>query len=306
MSPIERENELARLTDLLSESMQGRGRVAMITGPTATGKTELMHAFSEQAVDSGVTWLSATCSRAEQNLSLGTVSQIFHSAALPPDSAAHVARLLENAASHAEHSESQPEGLEWLHVTQGLWSVILDLSRTNPLLITVDDVNYADSLSWRLVVHFVNRLKTANVLIVMTATEWPEGAELPVDADLMHHPHCHRFKVASLSPDGVTRLLARDLGESAAEELGPSCYEISGGNPCWPARCWRTRRARRDRSPSSSWRGTRSPDRCAACCTDVIPSCPASREVWRSSATTPRPPCCRSSWAFSRASWSRR
>jgi predicted ATPase len=73
-----RDKEFAVLAACLADAVDGRGRVAAITGAAGTGKTALLHAFGEHAVETpGVRFLQATGSRSEQDLPFGLVGQFF-------------------------------------------------------------------------------------------------------------------------------------------------------------------------------------------------------------------------------------
>src|SRR5690349_15473886 len=80
---VERNEAMAALTRLLEQSTAGHGRVAMVTGGLATGKTELLRQFADHAVGAGALVLSAAGSRAEQSLHLGVMCQVCHGPAFP-------------------------------------------------------------------------------------------------------------------------------------------------------------------------------------------------------------------------------
>ncbi|HLU74272.1 MAG TPA: AAA family ATPase [Nonomuraea sp.] len=229
---IDRTSELALLNSLLDMTGQAGGRVVAITGPTAAGKTELVHAFGRDAAKAGATWLGATCSRLDRNLSLGVISQLFHSAALPMNLATQAAELIEGMTSNRPCSEiPAPDDPAWLHMTQRLWSAVLELSGSGPVLITVDDVEHADPPSWHLLLHIVQRLKNSNVFLVLTTTDDGQGMEPAVEFALSRYPHYQRVKVGMLSPDGVWRVWEHLAGTSAARRLGRQSHAITGGNP---------------------------------------------------------------------------
>ena len=231
MTLIERDHEITELDNLLTDCLQGKGRVMVITGPTGVGKTELAYTFSQRAAAGGVTWLSATCSRADRNLPLGMASQSFHSAALPIEHASEAARLIEEAAFSAKTIDTSAHNPDWLHTIQGLWSIVLELSTSAPVLITVDDVEYSDALSWQLLLNFVQRLNNANVFVVVTATENPQGMDPLIEVDLMRHPHCQHMRLGTLSQEGVTKMLCKSMDQDTAEKLGPDFHAAGGGNP---------------------------------------------------------------------------
>ncbi|MBT2230009.1 LuxR family transcriptional regulator [Nonomuraea sp. NEAU-A123] len=231
MTLIERDHEITDLDDLLRDCIHGKGRVMVITGPTGVGKTELAYTFSQRAAAAGITWLSATCSRTDRTLPLGMASQSFHSAALPIEHASEAARLIEEAAFSAKSIGESPHNPDWLHTVQGLWSIVLELSTSSPVLITVDDVEYSDALSWQLLLNFVQRLNNANVFVVVTATENPQGMDPLIEIDLMRHPHCRHMRLGTLSREGVTKMLCKSMDQETAEKLGPDFHKAGGGNP---------------------------------------------------------------------------
>ncbi len=73
---------MATLRVLLAEAVAGKGRIAMVTGAVATGKSELLYLIAEHALDQGALPLTATGSSAESGLPLGVLSQLLHHAPL--------------------------------------------------------------------------------------------------------------------------------------------------------------------------------------------------------------------------------
>lgn len=77
----EREKQWETLNDLLASARRGRGRVAVISGPIAAGKTTLLEHFTEQAIADGALVLEAAGSRAERYLPFGILTRILDSIA---------------------------------------------------------------------------------------------------------------------------------------------------------------------------------------------------------------------------------
>ncbi|GAB3443172.1 hypothetical protein GCM10027570_11060 [Streptomonospora sediminis] len=230
MQFAERESEIADLTSLLTQSKQGRGRIAMLTGPAGSGKTQTLHTFADSAIASGAIHLGATCLRNEQNLSLGVVHQIFQSVAALLGEKPHALKLLQDAVFTSNPSAIRPEDLNWIGVTQGLWEIITSRSQRDTILITVDDVQYADSISLEVLLHFINRMHSANVFMVFSVNEGPSGVPFRIQTDLMHHPHCQRIRLAPYSPATIARLALEQLGAEAGDRTAAEIHRISGGN----------------------------------------------------------------------------
>lgn len=73
---VDRDDELVALDALLHDCRQGKGMVAVICGPIASGKTALLQAFARQAVATGAIFLGAVASRAKRWLPLGILDQL--------------------------------------------------------------------------------------------------------------------------------------------------------------------------------------------------------------------------------------
>jgi hypothetical protein len=204
---IERDDQWAALRTLLTDSLSGSGRVALLTGPVASGKTELLHAFGEAC---GATFVKATCSAFERDLPFGVVGQIFH----PLDAPAEVGELLDAAARSVEGPSARQ-----LHA---LCIALMDLTAEAPLVIGIDDVQHADSSSLHWLLYLIRRLGQVKVLLMLTETASPRAAHTALHTELLRHPHCRDVPLAPLS--SVSDLFDTPL--HADDAMG-----LSGGNP---------------------------------------------------------------------------
>ena len=93
---VGRDGEIVALNALFRDCTQGKGSVAVIRGPVASGKTSLLQAVAEQAVAAGAILLGAVASRAERSLPLGILDQLFRGSPLPAAIAPRVADLMES------------------------------------------------------------------------------------------------------------------------------------------------------------------------------------------------------------------
>src|SRR5262245_44339863 len=74
---LERERELRVLGDALTLTAQGRGRVLVVEGAAGLGKTSLLRAASDVAVDAGFTCLRARATELERDFAYGCVRQLL-------------------------------------------------------------------------------------------------------------------------------------------------------------------------------------------------------------------------------------
>ncbi|GAA3966350.1 hypothetical protein GCM10023085_55990 [Actinomadura viridis] len=235
MKLIEREAALATLWNLFTESLCGRGKVAVVSGVVATGKTALLRAFAERATGSGAVFLGAAASHAGQGVPLGVLKQLVRGAGCPSGVRGEVRRLLDEGSGAAAFDEDHPRPDPGTQVTgavlEELHRIVLRMAERAPLVIGVDDVHHADPASLRFLLYIAHRLKTARVLIVLTERTEPWRDHPLFHADLLSRPHCRRIRLEPLSRHGQARLLATRLGTRAGCRLAEVCHAVTGGNP---------------------------------------------------------------------------
>ncbi|MBN6037249.1 LuxR family transcriptional regulator [Amycolatopsis sp. 195334CR] len=212
---VERAAQWHRLTGLLEA---GGGRVVRLTGPVATGKTELLTALGEAVT--GYRRCAASCSRAERALPFGVVHQLFHGLDLPASTADRLKRILEIGAGETDAREAA-------RVRHSLCRVLLE---QGPVLVTVDDVQHADAESVHWLCYLLRRLHTADILLVLTEVDSPRAGYSPLHEELARQGAEH-LELRPLSEDGVAALAAEQLGGRRARRLAPKLYPITGGSP---------------------------------------------------------------------------
>jgi DNA-binding CsgD family transcriptional regulator len=229
MNLVERESHAELLVGMLADGLAGRGRVALVSGGIATGKTELIYGFTESVRDALV--LRATGSRGEQQFELGVVEQLFYSAAMPADVATHARALLASAMAAVPEDSTGGEGDA--RSVHDLCALLLELSRERPLVIAVDDVQFADRTSLRVLLHLQRRIRSAAVLLVLgeAAGTSTRPAHTALRDEIVRQPQARHLRLRPLSPAGVRDLLAHQLGPQAAADLEEPCHVLSGGNP---------------------------------------------------------------------------
>ncbi|GAA4063614.1 helix-turn-helix transcriptional regulator [Actinomadura miaoliensis] len=235
MRIVERTGELLTLQELLAPDRERPGRVVLIEGAAATGKTTLMHAFAGRAVEAGATFLSASASRAERELPLSAVSQLFHDPALPPAETEQADRLIQDGFLTVRALGVRPEGEAVVRVPPPILSrltaMVLKVAEQRPLVIGVDDIHHADDASVQFLLYLARRIGTARVLLVLTECLRPTRPHSLLHTDLLREPHCRRLRLKPLSEEGVADLLAEHVGAATAAQLAPECHRVSGGNP---------------------------------------------------------------------------
>ncbi|WP_326828504.1 LuxR C-terminal-related transcriptional regulator [Streptosporangium sp. NBC_01810] len=209
------------LKGLLAESSAGNGRLVLVSGGLASGKTELLHEFSRVAADSGALLLSATGSVGENTLQAGMIDQLFHGAGLPPEVSDQVSRLIRR---HTVTTDATRQAEA--EVVREIGDVLLELSRERPVVIGVDAVHLVDGLSLRLLLYLCRRISSARILLIMNEWDLPQSTIPSFYAEVTRGFH-RRIWLTPLSACDIAEVLPAPVDPALATAL----HRLSGGNP---------------------------------------------------------------------------
>jgi AAA ATPase domain len=149
---LERAEEFAAIDVAITDAVVGAGSLVVIEGPAGIGKSSVLREGRRRAADAGMTVLSASGTEYERAFTYGLVRQLFE-ARLSQATPQQRARLLEGAAAHAAQlfdpqrlaepaAASEDAAFALLH---GLYWLTFNLAESGPLLIAIDDLQWARS-----------------------------------------------------------------------------------------------------------------------------------------------------------------
>ncbi|TDC25353.1 helix-turn-helix transcriptional regulator [Streptomyces sp. 8K308] len=224
MIPVDREQDLHILREAYTACLNGWGQLVVVSGGVACGKTELTRAFAKHAVDEGAVLLSATGSHAEQTLPFGLLRQLFHG--VDPFRMIDLSSGSLNSAADSPTIDRDCAG-----VLDELCEELIQLATNRPVVITVDDIQFADKPSLRALLYLERRLRTSRVLLVFTEWTLPNAGYDLFRSEIVRPLQTVHLQLAPLSRAGIGRLLDEELGPKLAESLAAECHALSGGNP---------------------------------------------------------------------------
>ncbi|MER8260684.1 helix-turn-helix transcriptional regulator [Streptomyces albidoflavus] len=220
MTLVERGEELDLLDRLLAEAHEGRGHTVVVSGPVATGKSALLRAFAERAVDSGALALAAIAAPEESGVPLGVMDQLLYSAPLTDAQRAALPGLF-----------AEPDAPA---TARALASMLFRVAEERPVALSVDDAHHADPASLACLFHLTRRQRGSRVTVALGHSGRPApaaGRPGGFPQELLRLAHCHRVVTRPLSAAGVTALAERWLGPEAGEAVAADWRRMSGGNP---------------------------------------------------------------------------
>ncbi|MFD8122688.1 AAA family ATPase [Streptomyces albidoflavus] len=225
------------LAEQFGECAAGTGRLALVSGGLAVGKTRLLHAFAQYAREAGALLLLATGSRAGAAFPCGVADQLFRNADLPPEVSERAVRLLaavpEDGSTGAGPgpvpgtgggSRPAPDPVPRAEETRTLHALCLELlalaRADRPLVVVVDDIQFVDDFTLRLILHLRQRMASAHVMIVLSEWSGAHPAMTPFHAEITRYPH--------------RRMRLRPMDAAAVLGLTPHADEVlrlTNGNP---------------------------------------------------------------------------
>lgn len=208
---LERSREQEALLAAI-EGLRGGGGVLAIEGPAGIGKSSLLGAAIGLARQRGLDVLGARGSELERGFPYGVVRQLLE----PP---------LRDAGERLSLGERDDFG-----TLNDLYWLLAGLAERRPLLVCLDDAQWADVASLRFAGYLARRLDGVAALVCVTlrpARSEPELAALLAEAGRS----AGVLRPAPLSPAGAAKLAQDLLGGEPEERFLAACHEATGGNP---------------------------------------------------------------------------
>jgi len=229
---VDRDHELAALGSSLDAVADRSGSVVIVQGAAGIGKSRLLAVAVSLAGERGMRALTARARQAERDFSFGLVLQLLDAtvAALPPDQrqavfsgSAGLARPLFEGQADLSLQSPHP----FMH---GLYWMMVNLAQHGPLLLSVDDLQWADDLSLQFLAYLAERIEGLPI-VVLAATRPPQKfVDSHALIELLGVPDILTLRVAALTRAGVAEVVRAQLGQ-ADDEFCRACAEITSGNP---------------------------------------------------------------------------
>jgi DNA-binding CsgD family transcriptional regulator len=229
---LERDAELRALGDALAGARRGRGSAVLVEGHAGTGKSRLLDEAAARAELADMQVLRARGEDAEREFAFGVALQLFEHRvrSAEPDERA---RLLSGAAGLAGPVLG---GAATVEDAQGVFSIIYGLywltqglADGRPLLLVVDDAQWADLPSLRLLAYLSHRLDDLPTALVVAYRPGDDPSGTTAVSALAPRG-ARTLALGPLSPGGAAQLV-RDRVPGASAGFCAACAEVTAGNP---------------------------------------------------------------------------
>ncbi|MGN6169553.1 MAG: LuxR C-terminal-related transcriptional regulator [Solirubrobacteraceae bacterium] len=240
---VERDAELAAIEQCLAQARSGRGATVFIEASAGLGKSRLLTVAGDMAREAGMQVSGAQGTRLEQDFPFGLAIQLFEPRWISTDPAERE-RLVQGPARWAGEllagsalTMGPFPGDQGYAVIHGLFRLACNLvgataewTPEKPLVMLVDDAQWADQPSLRFLAYLAQRLVELPIALIMAVRE----GELP----------CDRQALAALSKAAVDDVLrpepltesgvgsvVRAKFPSAEPAFWQACARVTNGNP---------------------------------------------------------------------------
>ena len=248
-----REAELLQLTRALARARDGAFKLLLVEGESGVGKSELVAEFLRRArsEEADLAVLHGRCYENEQvsyKAFDGCVDELARllrrlpereCAQLLPPRAALLGQLFPvlrsvGAIARAPRGDfSADPTARRLEAFAALGTLLQSVAEEQPLMLVIDDLQWADAESFRLLLALAERPEPPPMLIVATIRP-PEELEPEVAGALESYRRKHRVDVVpilGLPTQEATALARKLLGPTAPEQYCRMIAEESGGHP---------------------------------------------------------------------------
>jgi DNA-binding CsgD family transcriptional regulator len=227
-----RATEIAVLTAALDRVQAGRLAVVLLEGEAGIGKTRLLDLALQDASDRGLQVAAGRAGELERTRPFGLVASVFRCARASPDpQRAAIAQLLSAAGGDGRDpiTVTSDPGLRF-RVVDAFADLAEEVALAGPLLIGVDDLQWADPSSLLALAAMGRRLADLPMALIGCLRPLPGNPELDRLTDVLGAAGAQRLVVQRLGDEAVSELVA----DAVAAVPGPRLLaEVSGaaGNP---------------------------------------------------------------------------
>jgi DNA-binding CsgD family transcriptional regulator len=225
---IGREPELGLVSAFLDRPVKGPAGL-VLEGEPGIGKSTLWLTAVTSAHERGLLVLSSRPAEAERGLAHVGLGDLFEDVVddVVPELPMPRRRALEIALLREEAAE---DPIDHRALGVAVRDVLHLLSERRPVLLAVDDVQWLDPSSSRVLAIALRRLAERPVLLLL-ARRLAEGAEPSELERALHAEGVERLQVGPLSVGALHRLLHDRFGRPFARQTLLRIHERSGGNP---------------------------------------------------------------------------
>jgi DNA-binding SARP family transcriptional activator len=215
----------------------GRPSAVVVAGEAGVGKTRVVQCFAREVEDAGGRVLWGRCTTDPDVVYQPLVSALvgaFAAVGAERLGAAVAARPgLAPLLPNVRRGTGPAPSVDRLEVYEAAAELFCELSGEAPVLLVVDDAQWADAASLRLLEHLLGHHSTSRLLVVVTVRR-PAGHPT-TELDRLVASMRREDRLRAMQLDGITpadvSLLLDEMGRLADDDAARAVHDRTGGNP---------------------------------------------------------------------------
>jgi predicted ATPase len=230
-SLVGREAVLAAASTVLHDAQAGSGQFLLVSGEAGIGKTSVLAVLVDEAQQSGAVVLRGFCWEGPGVPPYWPWSQVARAARLEGAHLGAAARLLDEPLVASQTADGEPMGAvaagdAQFRLFEALAACLRGLSEGRLVTVVIDDLQWADEGTLRLLSFVTRAVAGSGVLVVGAYRDLEAPAEL-----LRLAGTAQQLALTGLSPAGVEAMVAAMTGPKPGPRAVSRLWQRSGGNP---------------------------------------------------------------------------
>jgi DNA-binding CsgD family transcriptional regulator len=224
----------------LGGAQASMGSVVMLEGPAGKGKSRLLHLAEDLARARGMRVLGASGTELERHFPFGVAIQLFEPWWLSAGederteaksgASTAAAALLERGPGGVDSDAGYATVHGLFRLTARLAAAGAEGSEQAPLVMLVDDAQWADGPSLRFLAYTAERLSDLPIALIVSMRPGEPGADVEGLAALRAAAGGWLLRLQSLSAPAAEQLIRAEFPD-ADDAFCRACTRITGGNP---------------------------------------------------------------------------
>lgn len=243
---IGRSPELERLSALWDVARSGRPRLALVSGEPGIGKSRLAQELARNLSAAGATVLFGRCEEESLSAYQPVVEPLRHYVlSCPADQLAaevdgmeaELAQLVPEVARRLPAGSRPPDldgAIDRYRVFEAAATLLREASRTAPVLVVLDDLQWAEKPALMLLRHLARHLEDARVMVLATCRDLQPGrgqALADLVADLRRDRLVEVTALGGLMEHDVAAMVHEVAGQRSAAGFVRAVHAATEGNP---------------------------------------------------------------------------
>src|SRR5262245_26818125 len=237
---VGREAEFGALRACLADAARGRGRILLVGGEPGIGKTRFVEAAVEEARGLGFAVALGACDPCAGTPQYWPWRQVYGCLATPEGGGplAPTAPLVLDGVVVGDPGASSgadgPPDQRRFRLFDSAARALVRRTRRQPVLLVLEDLQWADRSSLLLLEFLAPRLRNAAIVLLATYRDLDVNPDHPLYAalaEVSRHPHTERLVRRGLESDALGRFVAETAGVLPSPAAVETILRDTGGNP---------------------------------------------------------------------------